>query len=340
MRIALLVSLVALASSLASAADAAPAPAADPAAAVITVNGRAISAAEYEQALAAAVRSRYYHRAPPEGDMAGVRRDVAASLVELALVAAEARSRGMVPDATRVERDLERIEARFRNMPGWAEHRGPQVARWRADLEERHLAEDLEKRVRGEVSPTPEQARRFHDANPALFTEPEKVRLGLILLRVDPSAGKAARDRAREEAAGIRQRLDRGADFAELARIHSGDESAAQGGDMGYVHRGALPEPVQAAADKLEGDRASEPLTLLEGIAIVRVTDRKPAQLRPYEAVSERARELQRRQAADEAWKSFVASLRAKAKIEIDARQYPELAAAPDAAKGAASASR
>jgi parvulin-like peptidyl-prolyl isomerase len=336
MRIPLLLPAIALAATVAAAADP-PAPAdADPAAAVVTVNGRVITASEYDQALTATVRNRYYHRAPPEGDMASVRRDVADSLIELTLVSAEARRRGVAADSGRIDKDLEKIEARFRGMPGWAEHRGPQVARWRADLEDRYLAEALEKQVRAEVTPTAAQVRKFYDGNPALFTEPEKVRLGLILLKVDPSAGKAARDRAREEAAGIRQRLAKGADFAELAKIHSGDESAAKGGDMGFVHRGALPEPVQAVADKLDGGRVSDPVDVLEGIAIVRVSERVPAQLRPYDAVADRARELLRRKMADEAWKSFVAGLRGNAKIEIDSRRYPELAAAPDAAKAAA----
>lgn len=339
MRTAHLICLAVLAPALAHAAE--PAPRAEaPAPALITVDGRAISAADYEQALTAAVRSRFYHRAPPEGEMAAVRRDVADSLIELALASAEARRRGLRADAGRLDKDLEKIEARFRNLPGWAEHRAAQVARWRADLEERHLAEDLEKRVRAEVSPTAEQVRAFYDGNAALFTEPEKVRLGLILLKVDPSAGKAARDRAREEAAGIRSRLAKGAAFEELARIHSHDESASKGGDMGFVHRGALPEAIQAAADKLDGGRLSDPVDILEGIAIIRVSERKAAQLRPFEAVTDRARELLRRKAADEAWKSYVAALRAKARVEIDTRRHPELAAAPAAAPAGAPAAR
>lgn len=339
MRSSLAACMAALSASLAAAAPPAPASSRpDPAAAVITVDGRAITGEAFEQALASTVRNRYYHRAPPEADMASVRRDVADALVELALVSAEARRRAMKPDAARLAKDLEKIEARFRAMPGWAEHRGPQVARWRADLEERYLAEDLEREVRAAVSPTPAQVRAFYDANPGLFTEPEKVRLGIILLKVDPSAGKAARDRAREEAAAIRARIAKGADFGELARIHSGDESAGRGGDMGHVHRGALPEPIQAAADKLDGGRVSDPVDILEGIAIVRVSERKPAELRPPEAVADRARELLRRKSADDAWKAFVAGLRAKAKVEIDTRQHPELAAAPDAAKKAGAA--
>jgi parvulin-like peptidyl-prolyl isomerase len=343
MRIAFLLPVLALAAPLAPAVEPAPAAAVVRAAppAVVTVDGRRVSPAQFEQALAAAVRMRYYHRTPPEGEMAPLRREVADALVEIILVADEARRRGLAPDAARVDKDLETIEARFRGRPGWAEHRAAQVATWRADLEDRDLAEALEKRTRADVSPTPAQARAFHEANPALFTEPEKVRVGLILLKVDPSAGRAARDRARDEATGIVQRLAKGADFAELAKIHSGDDSGPKGGDLGYVHRGALPEAIQAAADALDGGRISAPIDVLEGIAIIRVSDRQPARLRPYADVAARATELLRRKAADEAWKSFVAALRAKAKVEIDADRYPELAGASDPARAAAaSASR
>lgn len=320
-----------LAAALASWAALAATPAAPEA--VLTVNGRTITAAEFEQTLAAAVRNRYYHRAPPEGDMAIVKRDVADALIELALAADEARRRGMEPDAAQVDRDLQKIEVRFRAMPGWAERRDAQVARWRVDLEDRNLAEALEKNVRASVAPTAAEVRRFYDTNPALFTEPEKVRIGLILLKVDPAAGRAARDRAREEAAAIRQRLAKGGDFAELASIHSGDESASRGGDVGFVHRGALPEAVQVAVDPLNGGAVSDPVDILEGVAIVRVSERTAAQLRPYDAVEARARELLRRRAADEAWKLFVAGLRSHATVEIDTRRYPELAAAGAARK-------
>ena len=342
MRVAFLVPLMSFASSLALASSpvlaaekssAEPVPAVARPPAVATVNGRAIGADEYEQALAAAVRARFYHRTPPDAQMAALRREVVDSLVELRLAAAQAMRRGIVADAAKIDRDLERIESRFRSMPGWAEHREPQVARWRAELEARARAEALEKDVRAAVSPTAGEVRRFYDANPALFTEPERLKIGVILLKVDPAAGKAARDRAREEATGIRQRIAKGADFAELAKIHSGDDTASKGGDMGFVHRGALPEPVQAVADKLQDGQVSDPIDVLEGIAIIRVAGRKAAEFRPYDAVRDRARELVRRKAADEAWKALVAKLRAEAKIEVDARRFAEVATAPDAAK-------
>ena len=63
----------------------------------------------------------------------------------------------------------------------------------------------------------------------------------MILLKVDPSLPPSALEQAREQAQDIVKQLANGADFAELARKHSNDESARDGGDMGYRHRGTLP---------------------------------------------------------------------------------------------------
>lgn len=338
MRLAPVLVVLALSSTVAVAAEpaaAAPHQAVPPA--IAKVNGREIGAAEYEQALLALVRQRYYHRAPPEQEMGAVRREVANALVDLVLVAQEAKKRGIEADAAQVDRDLERIEARYRRMPGWESMREAQLARWRADLEERSRAESLERRVRADVASGEAQVRAFYERNPSLFTEPEQVRVSVIVLRVDPGAGKVARDKAREEAAAIRSRLARGADFAELAKVHSGDASADKGGDMGFVHRGALPEAVQAVLDKLADGELSQPLDVLEGIAIVRVGERRGASLRSFESVSARARELYRRSASDEAWRAFVAGLRAGADVDMNTGRYPELAAVTEAARASAS---
>jgi parvulin-like peptidyl-prolyl isomerase len=86
--------------------------------------------------------------------------------------------------------------------------------------------------------------------------------------------------------------------------------------------------------------QVSEPLEILEGMAIVQVTGREPSQLRPFDAVEERARGLLRRKGADEAWTALVDGLRAAAKVEVDPRFYPELAAVADAAKAGAPPAR
>ena len=135
------------------------------------------------------------------------------------------------------------------------------------------------------------------------------------------------------EGAAIAKRLRGGADFSELARLHSGDGSAQKGGDMGYLHRGMLPDAAQVAVDKLKPRQISDAVALLEGVAVFRLDERKPAKLNPLPAVRERAEDLLERDLGDQSWKDFVAKLRRSAQVKIDESRYLPLPPPAAAAK-------
>lgn len=121
--------------------------------------------------------------------------------------------------------------------------------------------------------------------------------------------------------------------FADMARLRSGDESAEKGGDMGYVHRGMMPAAAQEAVDKLKPGEISDAIRLLEGIAIIRLDERKTAKLVSFEQARERAAGLWEREESERAWKGLIERLRAQTPIKIDESQYLPLkpAASPAA---------
>lgn len=290
------------------------------------IDGTAISVSDYEAALRLAAARRFYHRQPPEEQLAAFRREVAESLVERVLLAAEASRRGIEPDREKVERALAEYDRRNGERAQWREQRAQMLPRLRRQLEEQSALEQLEQTVRRVPRPGEDQLRAYYGSHAGLFTEPEQLRLSLILLRVDPSAPPGARDKARDEARAILARLARGADFGELARTHSSDASAERGGDMGYLHRGMLPEAVYAEAAKLVPGRVSGPVTVLEGVALLRLEDRRAPKLREFDEVRDRAAELWRREQGDRNWKSLAAALRKRAVIRIDRGRFPDLA--------------
>jgi len=136
-------------------------------------------------------------------------------------------------------------------------------------------------------APTDQQLRDYYANHKELFVEPEKVRVSVILLKVDPSAPKASWDsaRARPRSCGRNSRRER--NFAKLARLHSGD-AARQGRRHGYLHRGMLPDGVDAVVEKLKPAEISQPVTLLEGVALLRLEARQPAQQRSFNDVRAR----------------------------------------------------
>lgn len=283
------------------------------------VGGKVISVREYESALAAGLRARFYHGRPPEGETARFGREVGETLVLQVLLAAEAERRAIEPDREAIAKQLAEYEWRYADSEQWQRTRADILPRLTADLEGRSRVKRLEAAVRALPEPSEADARAYYESKSALFTEPEQVRLSLILLKVDPAATPAVWARAGAEAERLLARLREGEDFAKLARAHSADPSASQGGDLGYVHRGMLPETIERQfVDGLQPGQLSAPAKLLEGIAIVRMDARKPARLREYDEVARNARELLQRSRADEAWAKLKADLRAGATVWLD----------------------
>ena len=297
------------------AAEPSPQAAAEPIFAV--VNGREIAVRELDAAYQSALGQKFYHGAVPEGQAEAVRREVADALIERVLLEQEIARLEIKPDADAVEKEVSEYDARYKDSPRWQQQRAQVLPGLKAQLEVRSQFDQLEKRLRVVPAATREEVRAYYESNHQLFTEPEQVRLSVILLKVDPSSPKTVWDKARDEAKAIHQRLLKGADFAETARLHSADASAANGGDMGYMHRGMLPEKVEALLNDFKVGAVSEPLTMLEGIALIRLDARKEPKLRTFEEVEARATELLARERADKARQEAVARMRNAAAIEI-----------------------
>jgi hypothetical protein len=281
------------------------------------VGDQVITRQEYEQAVGQAFRQRFYHGRPPEDELDAVRQQVGEDLITRMLLLQEAERRGLSPDKAAVQTTLDSYDRRYAASPNWQSRREALLASLKTRLQEDDVLAQLEQSVRRVVPPRREELEAFYAANPDKFTEPARQRVSVILLRVDPSAPKSAWDDARVEAQGLVTRLGRGADFAELARIHSGDSSAEQGGDMGYLHQGMLTEGAQTVVDGLEVGTVSDPVRVLEGIAIFRVEDRQPARRRGFDDVQSRARELWLREQGDQAWTALKAKVRNGVPIQI-----------------------
>lgn len=299
-----------------------------------TVDGTTISAVEFEAALASAVRQKFYHREVPTDKLDEFRREVAQGLIDRTLLQAEVRRRGMTPDAERVRAEIAQYDSRYGAGSRWQQNREAMLPQLERMLGEREVLERLQAQVREAGTPGEEALARYYESHPALFTEPEQTRLSLILLKVDPSSPSAAWAAANDEALALRKRILAGADFAEAARMHSSDASAAKGGDLGYLHQGMIPEAVYASLGAMQPGELSEPVRLLEGVALFRLAERRAARLRPLAEVKERAAQLWRRDEGERRWREFLAGLRAAAAIRIDTERYPALATLAGAGSG------
>jgi foldase protein PrsA len=79
-----------------------------------------------------------------------------------------------------------------------------------------------------------------------------------------------------ETANEVKEKLDNGDDFADLAKEYSTDEASAQeGGDLGYFSAGDMVAEFEDAAYSLEKGEISDPVASQHGFHIIRVNDKR-----------------------------------------------------------------
>lgn len=115
---------------------------------------------------------------------------------------------------------------------------------------------------------------------------------------------------------GIKERLDNGKDFAEMARQYSEDASAASGGDLGWVNPGDTVPQFESAMHALKPGEVSEPVRSPFGWHIIQVLERRKQDM-TKEAARMKARQEIRARKADEAYQDWVRELRDRAYVEL-----------------------
>jgi peptidyl-prolyl cis-trans isomerase SurA len=138
-----------------------------------------------------------------------------------------------------------------------------------------------------------------------------------ILIRLNEVVSESdARSRLNE----LKYRIDNGTDFAELARLHSDDASAARGGDLGWLSPGDTVPDFERAMGALKLQQVSAPFKSPFGWHIVQVLERREQDM------SEDRQRLMARQAirsrkSDEQWDDWMRQQRDKAYIEYNRLQ-------------------
>jgi len=158
------------------------------------------------------------------------------------------------------------------------------------------------------AEPSAEQVKSYYDEHTHdRFAVPEQIRARHILVKVPSDADETARAEARKKATDLLAKLHAGGDFAALAKKHSDDPgSAALGGDLGTFSRGRMVPSFEAAAFALEPGQLSDVVESPFGLHIIKVEEKRPAGVRPFDEVreeivktlaEERGLELARKQA-------------------------------------------
>lgn len=187
---------------------------------------------------------------------------------------------------------------------------------------------------------TEAELRKYADANKEAFNG-TLVRASHILVKLDPGAPEAEKQKARSKAAAIKQEIEGGKiGFADAANKYSedpGNRQTPSGGDLEFFPRkGQFIESFSAAAFGMKKGEISDPVETEYGYHLIQVTDRREG--KPYDF--ERDREEILTQYAAELQAKVVEDQRKQAKVEIKPMPAglitPDTAPVGEPAKGAA----
>lgn len=120
------------------------------------------------------------------------------------------------------------------------------------------------------------------------------------------------------EAREIQKALREGANFAQLARESSWDNSAKKGGDLGYISRGRLAEKLEKVAFQLQEGETSGVVSSARGYAIVRVEERREVERPEFSRVEKRLKRVIRKRKESALRAEFLRRLRAQGQITIN----------------------
>lgn len=137
---------------------------------------------------------------------------------------------------------------------------------------------------------TDEDLRAAYDARLAKYTEAEKIRASHILVRVDAKASDSAVKKAEEEIKALEARIRGGEDFAEVAKAHGQDGTAAQGGDLGWFTEGQMVPEFSKAAFALKEGELSAPVRTQFGFHLIKKSGHEAAKTRAFDEVKDELR--------------------------------------------------
>ncbi len=188
-------------------------------------------------------------------------------------------------------------------------------SRLRRQLLARHMAMERRDQLARAVTVTESDIAQYYQDNINRYRQQERVRCRQIFLAATPGTDEAEVARARMEQ--VQQELDAGADFAELAVVHSEAPGAEEGGIIGWIARGDLIQPLEEAAFQLDAGERSDIIESPNGFHILKAEAREEAGEVSLDEVRTEIEPAIRNQEAARRFERWMANLRERSRVRV-----------------------
>lgn len=163
----------------------------------------------------------------------------------------------------------------------------------------------IEKLMEPTITISEEEKKAYFEENKDDFAQEKQVKASHILVDSE------------EKAKEIKEKLNQGEDFAELAKEYSTDTATKDnGGDLGFFAAGEMSQEFEDAAFGMKEGEISNPVKDEDGYHIIKVVEIKEAKEANYEDSKEEITKLLLRQKAKEKFSNWYEELAANYKIE------------------------
>ncbi len=279
-------------------------------------------------------------------------KDLLRDLIDQQLLLQKAQELGISADTDLVKR-LDELRKQMHadsmeDLAKAAEAQGISFEDFKQNLKNNILTQKvISQEVGGHLTVSNQEIQQYYNQHQAELERPEQVRLSEILVSTqNPAAVKTesgqtalpeapspdAVAKAQAKANQIYEMLQKGGNFANLAKQYSNGPTSALGGDLEYFKRGTLSKDLDNTVFKLQAGQYTEPIRTNQGFVILKVTEHQVGGVPPLKDVQQQIEQQIYVTKMQPALREYLTKLREEAYIDIKP-SYIDTGASPNETK-------
>ncbi len=242
--------------------------------------------------------------------------------IENKVLLREAQLTGITVDDETVEKRLEEYKKLFDSNEDFLnelESAGETLSDLRTRLRKQMLARKMAIRkmdeFKGGIVVSESEVAQYYEDRKDVFRHPERVRCYQIFVGASADMNERAVAKARLEQ--LRDEINAGTDFGELAVEYSQAPGAEDGGLIGWVERGDLVKPLETAVFNLEPGQVSDIVETDTGFHLLTIDKKEVAGLATLDEVRKDIEPAIREEAARERYAKWMEELKKRSRVRV-----------------------
>jgi peptidyl-prolyl cis-trans isomerase C len=236
------------------------------------------------------------------------------------LLVLKAKDSGINITKEMMDKRLKEVQAQFKSEAIFAHKladQGMTVDQYRAELNtDLYMDQIIKKEIEPKIQISESDSLDYYEKNKSKFSSQEAIRASIILLKFNPSEGKAGEQAVLKKFHSIMDQVQNGTDFAAVARKYSEDSLGSKGGDLGFFTHNQMLPAFSDRAFKMKVGEVSDIFRTGHGFHVLKVTDKKPAEISPFKVEKEKIENFLKLKKVSQATREYIEVLKKQAKIK------------------------